>query len=840
MKRLFLAFLLFLCAPVFAQVHPTWTFSFFNLESNGVRRVEITPVPWGVSGGSIITGDRLRYTNLSNGSLTVSNMATNMAYRVEFQGPFSTLSITNYFGSVTGAVNAADYLTATNLSGALAGYTIAQANSKFAVKSNALFIGNEPKLNGTNFSTLYGGSGGTTYTNTTDTVGVINGSGIGSNLTSLATVSGLTIVSNQIFAASNLFNFAMISSNTYWVDVKGSTNGVKGDMSQPFYPLSEACKRAQPGEYIVVNNGTFYTGGDPANTVTRGANLINTNVTLICSPATTVIVSNAYVGSGSLNSTVLFQMMNGARIFGNGAAFIGIPTTNVSTNGILAMFGNGITTVETVGLYADNLNIYGTYGGFRFTGSGSASLTLDNVYISAINYGVALNLGQTNRTITVRNSRIVLTNATSQIESENRNAFRAKDATSGNFIIQNCSDLISDAGTTNWGSSFGTRDSCATNQFTVSGYISDISLCTNGNSANWVIASTSSNQNLAINVTRVDGAEPTYYNSAGGGRPWRGISNSVESFRIVGPLSGNGSGLTNLSVTPANLASTNFVRGTTNFIFVIQGTNSYWTNTLPMGTLAVNSATAGAILTTDGTSRIWTNALDPSLLPSTVITNKHYTVVSLNAGLNLTNGFGSLSWGPNSDFVALYGLATNCLTIGNNSGIGLTISNNGTIYGTTLASPTSSNATNTGTFYANGLTFLLTNNVTLNNGIGSNYVYAPFAGYFGFRNATGSGGMSYGMFGTIFEIARSDRSFGWTWDYTGKASAGGPLSMGGFAITNAVYPQGTVYTSNGLTMAQASGLFTNGAHWIGTISNQLWAGYMSNNVATFTNIWGHP
>ena len=52
--------------------------------------------------------------------------------------------------------------------------------------------------------------------------------------------------------------------------------------------------------------------------------------------------------------------------------------------------------------------------------------------------------------------------------------------------------------------------------------------------------------------------------------------------------------------------------------------------------------------------------------------------------------------------------------------------------------------------------------------------------------------------------------------------------------------QGFVSPSNGLTMVQASGLFTNGAHWVGTISNQLWAGYMSNNVATFTNLWGHP
>lgn len=54
-----------------------------------------------------------------------------------------------------------------------------------------------------------------------------------------------------------------------------------------------------------------------------------------------------------------------------------------------------------------------------------------------------------------------------------------------------------------------------------------------------------------------------------------------------------------------------------------------------------------------------------------------------------------------------------------------------------------------------------------------------------------------------------------------------------------VYGTGVTYSSNTLTMAQAAGQFTNGGYWLGTISNIFYAGYMSNNVATFTNLWSH-
>jgi hypothetical protein len=183
----------------FSQVDATWSFQYFTGASNTVRRVDITPIAWGVQGGNFITPDRLRYTNDGTGSLTVSNMATNLAYQVEFFGPFKTLAFTNYFPpGTTGAVNAADYLTATNISSTLGGYTIAAANAKFALKSNAVFVGTEPTLNGVSFTSLYGGTNGgsgTTYTNNTGAAGVISGSGIGTNI-SAGQIAAAGIVTN--------------------------------------------------------------------------------------------------------------------------------------------------------------------------------------------------------------------------------------------------------------------------------------------------------------------------------------------------------------------------------------------------------------------------------------------------------------------------------------------------------------------------------------------------------------------------------------------------------------------------------------------------------------------
>jgi len=201
MKRFIALFFLLLTMPAFAQVDCTWNFLYFTGTSNGVRRVEIAPVSWGINGNNIITPDRIRYTNDGSGSLTVSNMATNINYRVEFQGSFATFSITNYFPPGTaGAVNAAAYVTASLNAGGVVAYSQGQANAKFAVKTNALFYGSEPKLNGTNFSDLYGGSGGTTLTNNaTGSAGMINGSGISSNLTGYVTTGTNQLPSDHYF-----------------------------------------------------------------------------------------------------------------------------------------------------------------------------------------------------------------------------------------------------------------------------------------------------------------------------------------------------------------------------------------------------------------------------------------------------------------------------------------------------------------------------------------------------------------------------------------------------------------------------------------------------------------
>lgn len=145
-------------------VDVTWDFQYFTGQANSNRPVDIQPIRWGALTPTLFTQDRIKYTNNATGILTVSNMTTNVAYSVTFWGKFSTLVFTNQFPpGTTGAVYASDYLTATNVVGPQTAYSVAQANNKFALKTNSLFYGAEPKINGTNFSSIYGG--GSTYTN---------------------------------------------------------------------------------------------------------------------------------------------------------------------------------------------------------------------------------------------------------------------------------------------------------------------------------------------------------------------------------------------------------------------------------------------------------------------------------------------------------------------------------------------------------------------------------------------------------------------------------------------------------------------------------------------------
>lgn len=109
------------------------------------------------------------------------------------------------------------------------GATVGSINSIFAVKSNSLFYGSEPKLNGTNFSTLYGGTGGSGSTET-----VSAGTGIlVTNTGNDYAVSVDTDTIATLTSASNIVNSA-IQNNTLSATDTGTNYTVNTDKPVDF------------------------------------------------------------------------------------------------------------------------------------------------------------------------------------------------------------------------------------------------------------------------------------------------------------------------------------------------------------------------------------------------------------------------------------------------------------------------------------------------------------------------------------------------------------------------------------------------------------------------------
>jgi len=181
-----LAFLITLPALA-GTVTPTWTFTDFGLDALTVKKMRVTPLaPYGTNGSGIITGDWRERTTDTNGSVTITNMANGYSYEVTFHGLKKTSFTNSFSGSVTGAVNAVDYISSSLITDAgLVAYSKAQANGIFLTKTNPAMVG-MPTWNGTNWTAFLGGGSGTTYTNNPALpAGVISGGGIGTNTSAL-------------------------------------------------------------------------------------------------------------------------------------------------------------------------------------------------------------------------------------------------------------------------------------------------------------------------------------------------------------------------------------------------------------------------------------------------------------------------------------------------------------------------------------------------------------------------------------------------------------------------------------------------------------------------------
>jgi hypothetical protein len=148
MRTIAILLLSFLSLSLAIGADVRWTYSDFTTTAQTVKKVYITPIAsYGTNGNTIITGDRRVFTNDSAGSLIVSNLIVGRSYRVEFKGAYTDTVITNSFDStVTGFVEAVNYIAAPLSDGGLTSYSKTAADARFHnvsgdTSTNAAFRG---------------------------------------------------------------------------------------------------------------------------------------------------------------------------------------------------------------------------------------------------------------------------------------------------------------------------------------------------------------------------------------------------------------------------------------------------------------------------------------------------------------------------------------------------------------------------------------------------------------------------------------------------------------------------------------------------------------------------
>lgn len=109
--------------------------------STNLRKAQITPLSTpAVIGTNIIQSDRLPFTNITDGSFTVTNMVGPVTYRVELIGPFTTTTFTNLIPDTNITINAKDYISSTITPGATVGYSQTSVDAKFRALTNILYV----------------------------------------------------------------------------------------------------------------------------------------------------------------------------------------------------------------------------------------------------------------------------------------------------------------------------------------------------------------------------------------------------------------------------------------------------------------------------------------------------------------------------------------------------------------------------------------------------------------------------------------------------------------------------------------------------------------------------
>ena len=135
-------------------------FSDLGLTTLYNRKVTIQAVATNIYSPFIVSREPKIQNTDTNGSVTFTNVVPATYDLTLASTPPTTVRIGVTNNGTTNAMSAVGLIGIAVDQNSLLSYTRTASDAKFALKTNALFYGNEPKLNGTNFSTLYSGGGG--------------------------------------------------------------------------------------------------------------------------------------------------------------------------------------------------------------------------------------------------------------------------------------------------------------------------------------------------------------------------------------------------------------------------------------------------------------------------------------------------------------------------------------------------------------------------------------------------------------------------------------------------------------------------------------------------------
>ncbi|MDE2100806.1 MAG: hypothetical protein KGL39_26405 [Patescibacteria group bacterium] len=268
--------------------------------------------------GTITLLPGIKYlTTDTNASVTFSNLATSTTpiyYHwaiLPFSNPSGTYPIPSIY-------NSGDIVITSTNAGLISATSVAAAWAPVYSGSGAAYTAQASDLRyATNGST---GGGGTTYTNTTDPAGVINGSGLGTNTSGIVTASAISSANSN---AVNLTNAA----NQFTGNFSGDGSALNGlnasQITSGTVPLARldplVITNRESGvslDGLTASNSTYGDLSFNKNTTSGGAQVDSFNALRLMTPHNKSLLFYDTQGSGAVTSYMLANGTTGPNLFG--------------------------------------------------------------------------------------------------------------------------------------------------------------------------------------------------------------------------------------------------------------------------------------------------------------------------------------------------------------------------------------------------------------------------------------------------------------------------------------------------------------------------------------------